>query len=399
MLYRLLRGRGRRRRPAGRRLQQPALHRQRPEPAADRVADGARQRDRAQAVERRPRTARRGAAARRRTAAARSAPASTASSTPRSASARAGIFSTAAAIVPVADGRASTTSRRPAITPARVAQHELLQPLNRFLEYDPGYVSPTKEALELMGIGCGPVRRPLPDFPDERAPRAARGARGARRARGCRVRLVTYATRRASARSTTHGLDLRRPTRATVGAVDGDASSISRCFRGDMVAFVAGGERVAGRPSRRSRTPADGQRAAVRWPTVKLLAPLVPPVILNSGQNYWDHRDEKPEVDQKEPEFFLKTPLAVIGPDEPVLYDSIVTKKLDYEVELAVVIGKPGPPHPGRAGARPRVRLHGRERHHGARPPGRAASRRAASSTPSARARTSTRRRRSAPGS
>ena len=53
-------------------------------------------------------------------------------------------------------------------------------------------------------------------------------------------------------------------------------------------------------------------------PTSDLLAPLVPPVILNSGQNYWDHRDEKPEVDQKEPEFFLKTPLAVIGPDEPV---------------------------------------------------------------------------------
>ena len=75
---------------------------------------------------------------------------------------------------------------------------------------------------------------------------------------------------------------------------------------------------------------------------MRLLAPLVPPVILNSGQNYWDHRDEKPEVDQKEPEFFLKTPFAVIGPDEPVLYDTVVTKKLDYEVELAVVIGKPG---------------------------------------------------------
>ena len=68
----------------------------------------------------------------------------------------------------------------------------------------------------------------------------------------------------------------------------------------------------------------------------------MPPIILNSGQNYWDHRDEKPAVDQKDPEFFLKAPLAVIGPDEPVLLDSIVTRKLDYEVELAVVIGKPG---------------------------------------------------------
>jgi 2-keto-4-pentenoate hydratase/2-oxohepta-3-ene-1,7-dioic acid hydratase in catechol pathway len=75
---------------------------------------------------------------------------------------------------------------------------------------------------------------------------------------------------------------------------------------------------------------------------VRLLAPLVPPIILNSGQNYWDHRDEKPPVDAHDPEFFLKAPLAVIGPDEPIILDPAVTSKLDYEVELAVVIGKPG---------------------------------------------------------
>ena len=98
-----------------------------------------------------------------------------------------------------------------------------------------------------------------------------------------------------------------------------------------------------------------------------------PPVILNSGQNYWDHRDEKPEVDQKEPEFFLKTPFAVIGPDEPVLYDSVVTKKLDYEVELAVIIGKPGRHIPVAARSRARLRLHDRERRDRARPAGRPA--------------------------
>src|SRR4029453_11006584 len=75
---------------------------------------------------------------------------------------------------------------------------------------------------------------------------------------------------------------------------------------------------------------------------VKLLAPIVPPVFLNSGQNYWDHRAERQGVDQKDPEFFLKAPLAVIGPDDPVILDPIVTRKLDYEVELGVVIGKPG---------------------------------------------------------
>jgi 4-hydroxy-tetrahydrodipicolinate synthase len=77
-----------------------------------------------------------------------------------------GIFSTAAAIVPSQMVRLYDLVQTGDHEGAR-AQHELLQPLNRFLEYDPGYVSPTKEALELVGIGCGPVRRPLPDFPEQ----------------------------------------------------------------------------------------------------------------------------------------------------------------------------------------------------------------------------------------
>ena len=53
---------------------------------------------------------------------------------------------------------------------AALEQHRRLQPLNRFLEYDPGYVSPTKEALQMLGLDCGPVRRPLPDFPAAERP-------------------------------------------------------------------------------------------------------------------------------------------------------------------------------------------------------------------------------------
>ena len=91
-----------------------------------------------------------------------------------------GIYSTAAAIVPSQMVRLYDLVQSGDHVAAR-AQHELLQPLNRFLEYDPGYVSPTKEALEMMGIGCGPVRRPLPDFPDEERPalREALAALGA----------------------------------------------------------------------------------------------------------------------------------------------------------------------------------------------------------------------------
>jgi 4-hydroxy-tetrahydrodipicolinate synthase len=75
-----------------------------------------------------------------------------------------GIFSTAASIVPAQIVRLYDRFRAGDHDGA-AAQHRLLQPLNRFLEYDPGYVSPTKEALEMMGMSCGPVRRPLPDFP------------------------------------------------------------------------------------------------------------------------------------------------------------------------------------------------------------------------------------------
>ena len=42
--------------------------------------------------------------------------------------------------------------------------HIKLQVVNRFLEYDPGYVSPAKEALNLLGLPAGIVRRPMSDL-------------------------------------------------------------------------------------------------------------------------------------------------------------------------------------------------------------------------------------------
>ncbi|MBI4206432.1 MAG: fumarylacetoacetate hydrolase family protein [Betaproteobacteria bacterium] len=110
----------------------------------------------------------------------------------------------------------------------------------------------------------------------------------------------------------------------------------------DMTRLIAAAEegldavRAAVENSRKTgiaRMPAD---------KVKLAAPLVPSLILCSGENYWDHRDEKPEVTRKDPEFFIKTALGVIGPGEAIVRDERVTKKLDYETELAIVIGKPG---------------------------------------------------------
>jgi 2-keto-4-pentenoate hydratase/2-oxohepta-3-ene-1,7-dioic acid hydratase in catechol pathway len=73
----------------------------------------------------------------------------------------------------------------------------------------------------------------------------------------------------------------------------------------------------------------------------QLLAPLPRPgKILCCGVNYASHQQENPAaVLPDEPFFFAKLPSAVIGPGEPVILPEARTE-LDYEVELAVVIGR-----------------------------------------------------------
>lgn len=161
------------------------------------------------------------------------------------------------------------------------------------------------------------------------------------------MRLVTFqhASRRAvGAVEGERVIDLQTTYARFLAEVEGDprAGEIARVrIPDDMTGFIAGLE-PSWRAARQAVELARAGGETLPLDGVKLLAPLVPPAILNSGQNYWDHREEKPPVDQGEPEFFLKAPMAVIGPGEPVILDDVVTRKLDYEVELAVVIGKPG---------------------------------------------------------
>lgn len=110
----------------------------------------------------------------------------------------------------------------------------------------------------------------------------------------------------------------------------------------DMTRLIAAGE--AGLETARTALAGAQKSGAGRVPLarVKLKAPVVPTLILCSGENYWDHRDEKPEVARKDPEFFLKTGLGVIGPEDEILRDERITKKLDYETELLIVVGQPG---------------------------------------------------------
>ncbi|MEU6204536.1 fumarylacetoacetate hydrolase family protein, partial [Micromonospora musae] len=68
--------------------------------------------------------------------------------------------------------------------------------------------------------------------------------------------------------------------------------------------------------------------------------PLRPGKIVCIGLNYRDHAAETGAPLPAEPVVFLKAPDTVVGPDDPVLIPRGSTKT-DWEVELAVVIGRP----------------------------------------------------------
>jgi 2-keto-4-pentenoate hydratase/2-oxohepta-3-ene-1,7-dioic acid hydratase in catechol pathway len=72
---------------------------------------------------------------------------------------------------------------------------------------------------------------------------------------------------------------------------------------------------------------------------VKLLSPCLPSKIVALGLNYRDHAQEVKMVIPKEPLIFLKPSTSVIGPGEPIIYPKM-SKRVDYEAELAIVIGK-----------------------------------------------------------
>jgi len=76
---------------------------------------------------------------------------------------------------------------------------------------------------------------------------------------------------------------------------------------------------------------------------VELDAPIPRPRknIICLGLNYLDHVEEGGAELPEVPVFFTKAPTAVIGPHDDIVY-SRATGKLDYEVELAFVIGRRG---------------------------------------------------------
>lgn len=72
---------------------------------------------------------------------------------------------------------------------------------------------------------------------------------------------------------------------------------------------------------------------------VSLLAPCEPSKIIALGLNYHDHAAEFGRQVPDEPLIFLKPSTSVIGPEAAIIYPKM-SRRVDYEAELAVVIGK-----------------------------------------------------------
>lgn len=109
---------------------------------------------------------------------------------------------------------------------------------------------------------------------------------------------------------------------------------------GDELVAFADGSTVLDRLASGDRTPAAGERFGLA--DVTLLAPVPRPrAILGIGRNYAKHAKELGNELPERPLVFTKLPAASVPPSGPVRCPAVV-ERLDYEVELAVVMGAAG---------------------------------------------------------
>ncbi|MFG2483801.1 fumarylacetoacetate hydrolase family protein [Streptomyces virginiae] len=117
----------------------------------------------------------------------------------------------------------------------------------------------------------------------------------------------------------------------------------------DLLSFIRAG--AAARETARGLLAAGPEawpaEAVHRLDAVSLRAPLRPGKIIGVGLNYIEHVEESSrslDTDKDlppRPVLFGKPATAVTGPGQPILHNADLTTQLDWECELAVVIGRP----------------------------------------------------------
>jgi 2-keto-4-pentenoate hydratase/2-oxohepta-3-ene-1,7-dioic acid hydratase in catechol pathway len=124
---------------------------------------------------------------------------------------------------------------------------------------------------------------------------------------------------------------------------------IARYAKGDGVAYgVVEGD--GGQPQTITElrghpfgvSPAGVQLTGNRYPLaeVRLLAPVLPSKVVAVGRNYAAHAQDTGSEVLQEPILFLKPSTSVTGPGDRIAYPVKLTDRVDYEGQLAVVIGR-----------------------------------------------------------
>ncbi|MFJ9543367.1 fumarylacetoacetate hydrolase family protein [Streptomyces sp. NPDC101225] len=95
---------------------------------------------------------------------------------------------------------------------------------------------------------------------------------------------------------------------------------------------------------RAGRVPATGRTYPLT--DVRLRAPIVPKKFFHTAGNFREHHEDLARVDWSHPVnrgiVFFQNVDAIVGPEDDIVYPANLTRELDYELELAVVIGRPG---------------------------------------------------------
>jgi 2-keto-4-pentenoate hydratase/2-oxohepta-3-ene-1,7-dioic acid hydratase in catechol pathway len=138
---------------------------------------------------------------------------------------------------------------------------------------------------------------------------------------------------------------------ARLGAVAGDrvidlGAASGGALPSEMVAFIEAGPGALAR----AREIVEGGATSLPLSSTRLLAPIPRPRrnVFCLGLNYKAHAEEGAQhfgQQMKLPEypiFFSKPPSTVVGPEADVEVDPKVTQQVDWEVELAVIIGQGG---------------------------------------------------------
>ncbi|WP_144299872.1 fumarylacetoacetate hydrolase family protein [Elioraea rosea] len=132
------------------------------------------------------------------------------------------------------------------------------------------------------------------------------------------------------------------------GPAAAQAAGLDPAPLNDMVSTIAAWDSLG--PMLRAAAAKPPPGATVAAGAYRLLAPIPRPAknVFCVGRNYIEHVAEGDRAAGREtetpkyPQFFTKPPTAVIGTEETVPSYAAITRVLDYEVELAVVIGRPG---------------------------------------------------------